>query len=443
MLLGLIGTLFLTNTLAQFSKHLSSSAGFGTYAARGLGPRYGFFTSWVALFYGFLFPAEVVILMSQYLQNLVDPIIHVNIPWQIWVAGQIGIIWFFAYTGIKRSARFGIVAGSIEFAIFSILAILLIVRAGSHNTLVVFTPGSFGAGGLAWGLVWAFLSFTGFESVASLAEETNNPKRNIGRSAFWAVVVVGIFYVVLAYAGVIGWGLNKLTGAGADKMANDIFAYGTLAKHIWGPFAVLIFLAVLNSTIACSLAALNFASRYFYSLGRLHILPSALGQVHPTYRTPAFSVNVMTIITLALAEILGSWWGTTITFGFLATAFTFGWILMFAAANIALPFYYRKERPQEFSTLRHIVLPAIGTLFLLPAFWGPLSPNAAPGWQIVSTVPLTALWAVIGIVIAWRMSPARAAQVAHIGDDHDPATRAAYNVEAEMPPGTARPGFAR
>ena len=41
MLLGLIGTLFLTNTLAQFSKHLSSSAGFGAYAARGLGPRYG------------------------------------------------------------------------------------------------------------------------------------------------------------------------------------------------------------------------------------------------------------------------------------------------------------------------------------------------------------------------------------------------------------------
>src|SRR5205085_3749098 len=53
MLVSLIATLFLANTLDEFSKHLRSSAGFGVYASRGLGPKAGFFTSWCALFYGY------------------------------------------------------------------------------------------------------------------------------------------------------------------------------------------------------------------------------------------------------------------------------------------------------------------------------------------------------------------------------------------------------
>jgi amino acid transporter len=368
MLVSLIATLFLANTLAQFSKHLSSSAGFGVYASRGLGPKAGFFTSWCALFYGYLFPAEVVVLISHVLATLIDPVIHVSIPWQAFDVVFIGIIWFFAYTGIKRSARVAIVTGSIEVAIFAILGILLVGRAGGHNTLVVFTPTT-GVFGLAWGLVWGFLSFTGFESVASLAEETKDPKKNVGRCAFFALLGVGIFYVFLAYAGVVGWGLDKLTGGTSSAyFAQNSFAYGVLASRIWAPFQWIVLLAVVNSVIACSLSALNFAARYFYALGRLHLLPSAFGQVHERYRTPSVSINVMAGITLVLSLGLGTWWGPTIAFGFLATAFTYGWILMFGMANLALPFFYRKEHPQDFSVLRHVVLPAFGTLALVPAW---------------------------------------------------------------------------
>jgi amino acid transporter len=57
VVVSLVATLFLASTLSQFSRHLSSASGFGIYAARGLGPRAGFFTSWSALFYGLLFPA--------------------------------------------------------------------------------------------------------------------------------------------------------------------------------------------------------------------------------------------------------------------------------------------------------------------------------------------------------------------------------------------------
>lgn len=426
MLVSLIATLILANTLTQFSKKVSSSAGFSVFVARGLGPRWAFLTGWCALFYGFLFPAEVVVLISQVLATLLDPAIHVNVPWQGYCVLFIAIIWFTAYTGIKRSARVAIATGSIEVTIFVILGILLVARAGDHNTLAVFTPVT-GFFGLAWGLVWGFLSFTGFESVASLAEETSNPKRNIGLSAFFALLGVGIFYVFLAYAGVVGWGTDKLTGgSGPSFFANDSFAYGTLASHIWAPLVWIVLLAVINSVIACSLSALNFAARYFYSLGRLHLLPSAFGEVHPRYRTPKNAIHAMGVITLVLALGLGTWWGPTIAFGFLATAFTYGWVLMFGIANIALPFFYLKEHRDEFSALRHVILPAVGTVALLPALVAPVLPLTPPfaaagpvAWQLVATVPLTLVWLVLGIVLSATMRERRIQQASILGADQE------------------------
>jgi amino acid transporter len=426
MLVALVATLFLAGTLSQFAKRLSSSAGFGVYVARGLGPRAGFFTSWCALFYGYLFPAEVVVLISQVITNLLNPVFHTSVPWQVIDVIFIAVIWYLAYTGIKRSARVAILTGTIEVTIFLILGILLVVRAGSHNTLTVFTPTT-GIFGLAWGLIFGFLSFTGFESVASLAEETANPKKLIGPSALFALLAVGIFYVFLAYAGVVGWGLGRLTGgSGPSYFAGDTFAYGTLASHISPVFQWVILIAVINSVIACSLAALNFAARYFYSLGRLHLLPSRFGDVQPKYKTPSFSINAMAVITLVLSLGLGSWWGPSIAFGFLATAFTYGWILMFAMANVALPFFYRREHPKEFSVVKHIVFPAIGTIALVPALFAPVLPYlpqfAAAGpvaWQLVLTVPLTLVWAVIGIVVAVTMNKERADRATHLGTDQD------------------------
>jgi len=444
MLVALIATLFLANTLSQFSKHLSSSAGFGVYASRGLGPKAGFFTSWCALFYGYLFPAEVVVLISQVLSTLIDPVLHVAIPWQVFDVVFIAIIWYFAYTGVKRSARVSIITGSIEVTIFVILGILLVARAGAHNTLVVFTPTT-GVFGLAWGLIYGFLSFTGFESVASLAEETKDPKRNVGRSAFFALLGVGIFYVFLAYTGVVGWGLNTLTGIGPAYFANNTFAYGVLASHIWAPFQWIILLAIVNSVIACSLSALNFAARYFYSLGRLRLLPAAFGRVHERHGTPTFSVNAMTLITVALSLGLGAWWGPTIAFGFLATAFTYGWILMFGMANLALPFFYKKEHPEDFNALWHIVLPLVGSLALIPALVAPLLPllpqfsAAGPvAWQLVATVPLTVVWAMIGVVMAGRVGRTRAEDMARMSEDHDPGWLALPETAAAPASGPSR-----
>jgi amino acid transporter len=425
MVLALIATLFLANTLGQFSRHLSSAAGFGQYVSRGLGPKAGFFTAWSALLYGILFPATNSVLVSSFVSDQVAAATGWRIPWELICIVLIGTMWFIAFRGIAGSAKTALILGALEIAVFVGLAIVLIAKAGHHNSVTPFThsPGPFG---LAWGMIFGFLSFSGFEGVASLAEETKDPRRYVGRAAFMSVGITGAFFILLAYAGEVGWGIGKMNGHGSGLFSSDPFAYGTLASTIWGPAHWIILLIVLNSNFAAGLAGMNFAARYMYSLGRVGVLPKRLAEIHPVNKTPATAIHIMGVLSVVLGVGLGMWWHPVLAYSFLATLFTFAWILTFSIANIALPFFYRKEHRSEFRVFKHVVLPVVATLALIPALVSPLLPYlpqfkaAGPvAVQVVATVPLVAAWSAVGVVWARRMRREKAAAVASLGQDYD------------------------
>ena len=87
--------------------------------------------------------------------------------------------------------------------------IYVILKGGSNGfSLRPFNPGESSFTGITYGIVYAGLIFVGFESAANLAEETAEPKRNIPRAIFYSVIAAGIFYVVLAWALLLAFGLN-------------------------------------------------------------------------------------------------------------------------------------------------------------------------------------------------------------------------------------------
>lgn len=415
LVFALIATLVLANTVVQFSRHLNSARGFGLWVSKGLGLRMGLVTSWTAAFYGLLFPAETVVIMSGVLEKVLKPI-GIGVPW--WVYDIVLLIFVFAvaYHGVRDSARVAIIFGTFEIAIFLVLGVLLVTRHETHNTFAVFTPTT-GLFGVTWGLIAGFLSFSGFESVASLGEEAKNPHRTIGRSAFLAVLGVGGFLIFLVYAGVVGWGGIKGVNGASAAFAADSFPYGTLAARIWPPLQWLVIFAVVTSTLAVCLASMNFASRYVYSLSREGVLPKALSAVHTRHRTPSRALILTFVLSLLLSLVLGGLWGTSLAFAFLATAFTFGWIFMFAFANTALPFYYRRHHPTEYRRWKHLILPTLGTLLLIPAFVAPLLPLLSPfsaagpiAPQLIATIPIVLAWISIGVVLAFRRYPTKGQQ---------------------------------
>ena len=82
----------------------------------------------------------------------------------------------------------GVVLGLIEIGIFLLVSLLLIINAGSRNTVSVFIPGDDGLKPALQGMVFCLLAFVGFEAAAPLGEETRDPKRTIPRAMLLSAV---------------------------------------------------------------------------------------------------------------------------------------------------------------------------------------------------------------------------------------------------------------
>ena len=113
------------------------------------------------------------------------------------------IVWWLVYRGISLSTRVAVALGAIEIGIFLLVSTLLIVNAGSKNTISVFLPGADGLKPALQGMVFCLLAFVGFEAAAPLAEETRDPKRTIRRAVLLSAVLIGLFYIYNMYAATV------------------------------------------------------------------------------------------------------------------------------------------------------------------------------------------------------------------------------------------------
>eukprot|EP01035_Chromulina_nebulosa_P068440 gene68440-93785_t len=84
-----------------------------------------------------------------------------------------------------------------------------------------------GWSGIGLALVFTVLSFAGFESATTLAEETRNPLRAIPLAVLGTVLFAGIFYVFAAYAEVVGYGAE-----GNAILCETVHPLSTLAEHL-------------------------------------------------------------------------------------------------------------------------------------------------------------------------------------------------------------------
>jgi amino acid transporter len=74
----MIVSFYIANTIEQFSHYVPSSGGYYTFVSRGLGPRFGFMTTWCYLIYDILGPTGAVGFLGIHLKPEVLP--FSNIP---------------------------------------------------------------------------------------------------------------------------------------------------------------------------------------------------------------------------------------------------------------------------------------------------------------------------------------------------------------------------
>jgi amino acid transporter len=395
----IISTLIALN-IGALAKYLPSAGGFFTYISRILGPQAGWITGWLFdLAYLLIVPFQLLVL-GPVADNFANTYLHLSFGpsgWAVWAVIFAVVIFALTYFGIKVSADVGIVLGIIEIAVFVLLSIWLVIDAGSNNTLVVFNPASSllpglgGWQGVLFGMLFVVLGFAGFESSAPLAEETRNPRRTVPQAIILAAVCIGIFYVFGSYAGVVGWGVHKIS-----SYASDLNAWNTMAARVWGPFSLIVSLAILNSALANSNAGVNAVTRVLYAMGRTKTLPAPLTHLN-RFGAPDTAVIFTMVLAIVLALLPGFVYGPATGFALLGTLLSLPIILIYMVTCVAVPIFYLREHRAEFNALRHIIVPIVPFVVLLLVLYFSLVPS--PPAPLNLAAPIVAAWLILGIVI--------------------------------------------
>ncbi len=408
VLFALIASLFTAWTISQLATEIPAAGSLATYAARGIHPGAGFLVAWGYVMVGWLVAPLVLLQLGFTTAATLNTEFGwpANLWWPWSVAGML-IVFLVGYFGIRASAGLGTILGIFEIGVFLVLGIFLVVHAGGHNTLSVFTlkytpTGQYhGLSGVIAGSVFTVLAFLGFESAAPLAEEARNPRRTVQLAVLLSTLLIGALYVFTTYAVDVAFGPGKFghftAGTGAASWVG-------VARALYGLFWVFVFFAIINSTLANSNAGVNVASRTAFAMGRVHAFPPAFSRVSERHRSPVLAITTGTAISIAVMLGLGFGYDPVTAFGMIATALVILLVGIYLVMNVACIGYFVRKR-QGFNVVSHLIIPVLGILAFIPA-WLTGAGIKAPGLSFITPLsaplsymgPAAAIWMVIGIV---------------------------------------------
>lgn len=428
--LALLACLLVAISIGQLARHLPSAGGPAAYVANGVHPSLGFLVAWAYSATYFLAVPFLMLLVGYLLAGTLQSNLHWNYSFW-WVAGALiggAIVFVINYLGVRVSTTVGVVLGVLEILIFLALAITLIVKAGSHNTLAVFgakftnVKGFAGGSGIIAGSVYAILAFIGFDAAAPLAEEAHNPRRTISLAVVGSTLLVGIFYVFTIYAGTVFFGAAKMSTFTTFNNGNP---WTALAQSAWGGFWVVIFITLLNSAQANINGAANAGTRVLWSMGRTRVLPAVLQRTSARWQSPYVAIIVTFLGGGILTVGLGEKYGPITAYALLGTMIVAFIVPVYALVNLACIMYYWRFHRDEFNWFLHAVIPLAGIVILFPAFCAALgitvfsfvSPLTSP---LNLAGPIVTAWFVIGVLwVVYLMvrHPERVRATAHIFED--------------------------
>ncbi len=403
IIVAIVAIALLGNTLSQFSRAHPSTGGFITFVGKTFGGTSAVTTALVAGAGYIIAISSVLVISGGFLSMMIQYYFNVDIPWGIFsvvfTAGAIVMM----VRGVAVSTKLAGLFFGFEMLVLVVVSVAALIKNGGHLSAVPFQPSHLAGGfsGLSAGFPLAVYLFIGWENSAALAEETNNPRRNVPRAIYMSVALMLVGYVLYAYATATGFKYNI-------TLLNSVpIPFIAVSHNVAAWLAVFAWIAGLTSTLGVLISAVNSQARLIFNAGREGLLPRWLGKVHPTRRTPVnaifafIAIATVIIVVWALLHLAGGskQSGQMTALNFFVDSSTMGTILLLVVyflSNLALPFYYRRYQPGEFNVLKHAVLPVLGMIAVgVPVYYlvkpgqpSPLNwfPYAALGVIVVSVI---------------------------------------------------------
>jgi amino acid transporter len=387
-LIGGITVTFVALSFVTFSRRFPNAGSVYAYVGSVLGARCGFIAGWALLLAYVAGTAATTALVGNFgAAGLGHAGMEGHHLWLLVSAlGGLLAAWL-SWRDMRLATHLMLALEAVSILVILILAVVVVKQA--PLSLLPFKPEpNHGWAGVGYGLVFAVLSFAGFEGATTLGEETRDPGSSIPKAVVGTVSAAVVFYVFVSYAQVIGFGVDNAQMLGHASAPLDELS----TRFISGTFAVFLDFAAATSALACAIGSLAAAARMLYALSRAGLLPG-LDEVDARHGTPARAVWIMAAINLVCLFLWGARSDSVSYSGDVATIATLALILVYigvAGAQAADAFSGR--RPAWW------INGCLGMILLAWPLWNSVYP--LPAWPGNVWPYIVGAWLVLGILIA-------------------------------------------
>ena len=410
VVLGVVGVLFLVVTLsyAEGTTMIGESGGAATFVRVAFNDLAGFITGW-ALFLDYLI---VIALSALFFPHYLGLAIGVHSIAQHPGDVIVGCIVIAAIAVVRLLKRTRLYSFSLAVPLLDLVTQLLLVVLGFA---FLFSPSALTSGlsvgtqpswyQIAFALPLALLAYTGLETVANLAEETRQPGRDLPRSLFLGIGAVVVVTVLIALVALSAFPApNGTTELGTTWQRAPIMGVVyALGPHVafWVERVLRVYVGLTGALILLVAAATSNSGfgRLAYSLAEHGQLPRRFGRL--SRRSLHSPETTLAAAGISIALILSTAW-TTDSVGFLASLFSFGVLIAFTAAQLAV-IKLRFSKPDAERPFRvplsvrirgaDVPLPsAIGALATTAIFVAAMATHIGARWA-------GPIWLAMGIVV--------------------------------------------
>ncbi|MHB8293220.1 MAG: APC family permease [Acidimicrobiales bacterium] len=387
IIVAAIAILLKINSLAEFTKVTPSSGSYISYIGKTFGAIPGVMTAWTLAFGYIVAVGYVMAVIGAWTAVIVSQFLHITVPWEPITIVFVGLVAYLVYRGVKVSARWATASFIFEALLILISIAAMIIGNWSHVNLTAFNPAKIknGLAGIGLAFPLAIFMFIGVGNPGAMVEETRNPRKAVPRAIYTATISVAVLYILMA------WSTSLVFHNKAATIASLAVPFVTAASRALGPFAILVYLAGLTSTVSSLLGATTSQTRIIFSAGREGLLPFPLGKLS-RFGTPWVALAVYSVFALGMTLIWASQGSALGVAGEIGTLGTIPIALVYMVLNFALPVYYLRHQRRLFSPWRHLVVPILGIAFLILPLWGLIQPGQPAPYDIFP-------WIIAGVLL--------------------------------------------
>ncbi|KAG6781282.1 hypothetical protein POTOM_014173 [Populus tomentosa] len=291
--------------------------------------------------------------------NLLDPI----------AVGVLVIAATIAIISTRKTSLINWIATALNTAVILFVIIAGFAHANTSN-LKPFLP--FGAKGIFQAAAIVYFAYGGFDNIATMAEETKNPSRDIPIGLLGSMSIITVIYCLMALTLSM---MQKYTEI--DKGAAYSVAFQSVGMN-WARY--LVALGALKGMTTVLLVGALGQARYTTHIARAHMIPPWFALVHPKTGTP---INATLLITISSALI--AFFSSLDVLASLLSVSTLFIFMMMAVALLVRRYHVKEITPQtNLLKLVLFLLIIIASSMGTSAYWG-LNPNGWVGYAV--TIP--------------------------------------------------------